>query len=645
MKQIKKTLLSTAVLAGLAAGNVYAGEESCFEISNGLVDGNTWATIYTGEVCTFDNAVSDRALSLAPSAPISVAQELTRELNLGIGDADLGQATVPYATLGTNALRQLFFVPTSNIPGGSRFTIELETNAVTTRNPVNPTTGAGGAATFTDGQLYFVLLKENKDGAGNFVNFTLTNVASTDGPVTNRSSITFVVDATTSISAGSRLLVTNKSVNPQTFSGTRTAALAQVDTWLADAGEVNVRLLDDENCAEPYIHILASNARTDGGSTIIGGISQASELVVSQRQFTGFHDLSPTTGQGAYPLTAAAPAGTPAVGVVDALDPARLTEFDLTAAGNYVNIAGVDEVHYNKILNNSRPALDIAVNIQTNDRLVLQPTSSKDMKAARFMTRDRFGTIAGTAYDVLSFSTTATGALNSTSISLDEGATNLYYPLASLFNNAGGLQTNTFAVAEATGTANDSTRVMGYSYNVSLGWGIEFAAVQLKDKPLSCNAKVASHDISVNGTELKLPYLSTDNDMQWIRISNEHNSTAEVYFDIYGEEGTDQDMDSTNTNIFLGTIPANSSKVFFARRDILAAATANGYVQTEAPGTSGPGQQGKQRHTATFLVTAPSDKVHGVSVQKIPGGVDRVIPVLRNHDEVSAPNRAAIWQQ
>lgn len=639
MKQIKKTLLSSAILAGLAAGNAFAGEEACFEISNGLVSGQTWSTIYTGEVCSYDTAVADRALALAPSAPVTVAQELTRELVLGVGDENLGQSAVPYADLGTGAWRQLFFVPTSNIPGGSRFTIDLETNAQTTRNQ-------GRAATFADGQLYFVLLKENRDGQGNFVNYTLTNVASTDGAVNNRSSITFVVDATTSISAGSRLLVTNKSVNPQTFTGTQADALADVDTWLESAGEVNIRLLDDENCAEPYVRIKASNARTDGGSTIIGGITpSARDVIVSERQFTGFHNLSPTTGPGAYPLVQAAPGGTAARGVVDALDPARLTEFDLTSGGDYFNVGGVDEVHYNKILNNRRTALDLAVVIQTGDRLHLQPTTTKDMKAARFITRDRFGSIAPNVYDPICFSTTFAGLCNATAISLNEGPTDLYYPLASLFVNAGGLQTSTFAIAEATGTGYAANRVMAYSYNVNMSWGIEFAATQLKDKPLSCNVKVASHDIRVNGTELKLPYLSTDNDMQWIRISNEHNTAAEVYFDIYGEEGTDQVMDVTNTNIFLGTIPANSSKVFFARRDVLAAATANGYVQTQTPGSAGAGQQATQRHTATFLVTAPSDKVHGVSVQKIPGGVDRVIPVLRNHDEVKSEDRSAIWQQ
>lgn len=643
MKQIKKTLLSTAVLAGLAATNAFAGEEACFEITAGVVSGDAWATIYTPEVCNYATTSTNRQTSLAPSAPVSVAQELTRDLTLGVGDEFLGQSTVPYADLGSGAWRQLFFVPTSNIPGGSRFTVELETNAQTTSNN-------GVAASFTDGQLYFVLLKENLDGNGDFVNFTLTNVASTDGAVSGQSEITFVVDATTSISAGSRLLVTNKAVNPQTFTGTRADALDDVDTWLEDAGEVNIRLLDDDNCAEPYVKIAATHARTDGGSTIIGGISKQDSgtrtVIASERQFTGFHNLTPTTGAGAYPLVSAT--GTPARGVVDALDPARLTEFDLTAPNtpNYVNVGGVDEVHYNKILNNRRTALDLAVDIQTGDRLHLRPSASKDMKAARFIARDTFASSLANPYDAFCFSTTFAGTCSASAISLN-GDADLFYRLDEKFINAGGLQTNTYAVAEATGATVpfDPDRVMAYSYNVTMDWGIEFAAPQLKDKPLSCNITVQSHDIKVNGTELKLPYLSTANDMQWIRISNEHDTTAEVYFDIYGEEGTDQVMDGTNTNIFLGTIPANSAKVFFARRDILAAAEAQGYSQTAAPGTSGPGQQATQRHTATFLVTAPSDKVHGVSTQKIPGGVDRVIPVLRNHDEVNDANRPAIWQQ
>ena len=39
-----------------------------------------------------------------------------------------------------------------------------------------------------------------------------------------------------------------------------------------------------------------------------------------------------------------------------------------------------------------------------------------------------------------------------------------------------------------------------------------------------------------------------------------------------------------------------------------------------------------RRHTLTFAVTAPKNSVHGVTVQKIAGGVDRVMPVLDTND-------------
>ena len=56
MKQLKRALLSTAVLAGLAAGNAYAGTEACFEITkvdatNGIATFDLWGTSYTPAAC------------------------------------------------------------------------------------------------------------------------------------------------------------------------------------------------------------------------------------------------------------------------------------------------------------------------------------------------------------------------------------------------------------------------------------------------------------------------------------------------------------------------------------------------------------------------------------------------------------------
>ncbi len=54
----------------------------------------------------------------------------------------------------------------------------------------------------------------------------------------------------------------------------------------------------------------------------------------------------------------------------------------------------------------------------------------------------------------------------------------------------------------------------------------------------------------------------------------------------------------------------------------MAQAEAAGYV---AGGDASSGQN--QRHTITLVVSAPSDLVHGVAVQKVDGN-DRVVPVL-----------------
>ena len=647
MKLMKKTLVSAAILAGLASANAYAGTEACFEYSSSAADvtlAERWATIYTGATCNYTVA-GDMTTQLFPSKPVLIAQEITKNNVITLNVPGFGIPATSVVQVNPTALRHVFYVPTTNIPGGSRFEVELTANA--------------SDVAFDDNQLYFVLLKANKDNAGNIISYSLTNVASTDGAVKGQTQLTFVVDATTSISAGSRLLVTNKSINPQTFTDLA-GAVDFLDDFTKASGGLNIVLKDNDNCNEPTVSIAVTSAESDAGRSIEGGVSAPRQLIASVEQFTGLH-----YGNTGFTLVDAN--GAPANGVVDSLDPSRLTEFDLNAAGDYVNMHGVDEVHYNKFFRNRRTnllpgeeALDVFVNIQPTDRLLLDPVASKDIKAARFLVRDR--ALQGSATDDLNWldtaycytttnraAPTATGGCVGSWSHLDLPATQVFsYYLEDFFYNAGGVKQHTFAVAEdENGTdpvTYDPARIMGYSYDVTLDWGIEFADAGLKDKSLtrSCAVTVPSHKITVNGTQLKVPYVF-DTDNQWVRIANEHAETAEVYFDIFGEEGTN----ATQTeNVYLGTIPANSAKVFFADDIIDIARDTADYKHTVAPGaTTNRGQQATTRHTVTFLVTAPSDKVHGVSIQKIPGGVDRVIPVLRNHDETKPADRAAIWQQ
>lgn len=88
-----------------------------------------------------------------------------------------------------------------------------------------------------------------------------------------------------------------------------------------------------------------------------------------------------------------------------------------------------------------------------------------------------------------------------------------------------------------------------------------------------------------------------------------------MYIDIFDETGNNK---LTNLQVS-GTeqVPAVSSVVVRAS-DIIAAAMAADPTYTMT----------NDRFFATFTITSPKDKVHGVAVQAIPGGVDRVIPVL-----------------
>jgi len=652
MKLMKKTLVSAAILAGLASANAYAGTEACFEYSSSAADvslADRWSTIYTGATCNYTVA-GDESTQLFPSQPVLIAQEITKDNTVTLNVPGFGIPGSSVVQVNPTALRHVFFVPTTNIPGGSRFEVELTSNA--------------NGVSFEDNQLYFVLLKANLATDGTTVtSYSLTNVASTDGAVNGETQLTFVVDATTSISAGSRLLVTNRSINPQSFTTLQEAA-DFLNTFTKASGGLNIALQDNDNCNVPVVSIAVTSAETDAGRDIEGGVTSTPRMLIeSVEQFTGLHNTM-STGVNAYSLVGEN--GTPARGVVDSLDPSRLTEFDLTVAADYVRMHGVDEVHYNKIFRNRRDVLlpgeqdlDVFVNIQAADRLLLDPVASKDIKAARFLVRDR--ALQGSVTDDLNWEDTAycyTTTSRTTPVSggacsaiwshLDLPASTVFsYYLEDFFINAGGLKTHTFAVAEdEDGTdpvTYDADRIMGYSYDIAMDWGIEFADAGLKDKSLArtCSVTVPSHNITVNGTQLKVPYVF-DTNAQWVRIANEHAETAEVYFDIFGEEGSNAVQ---TENVFLGTIPANSAKVFLAS-DVIEIARADGYDHTQAPGaTTNRGSQVNGRHTVTFLVTAPSDKVHGVSVQKIPGGVDRVIPVLRNHDETKPADRAAIWQQ
>jgi hypothetical protein len=151
---------------------------------------------------------------------------------------------------------------------------------------------------------------------------------------------------------------------------------------------------------------------------------------------------------------------------------------------------------------------------------------------------------------------------------------------------------------------------MGFNYNVSFSAQLELdTRVGIELHNIGTCEDIMTHEITFNGAVLKAPYVFTSGAGNFVRLTNESDSAADVYADVFGEDGKEI------KNVMVGTIPARASKVFFAA-DLIKTVNAAGYTGTGS------------RQSFIFNVMADKEHVNGVSVQTIPGGVDRVMPVL-----------------
>jgi len=117
------------------------------------------------------------------------------------------------------------------------------------------------------------------------------------------------------------------------------------------------------------------------------------------------------------------------------------------------------------------------------------------------------------------------------------------------------------------------------------------------------------YEWNINGAQFKIPYLYNSSST-FVRIANEASMAGEISVDLFDESG------NIIRGVSLGTVPGQGARVIFAN-EIVEAAKAAGWT----PDSTG-------RFTAIFTVAAPANNVSAIAVQKIPGGVDRVIPVL-----------------
>ena len=416
-------------------------------------------------------------------------------------------------------------------------------------------------------------------------------VASSDGAVDGQNTVTFLTKAGVTIGAGTRLVMTKNNTT-----------VVPVSINIA-----NTNCTDDTSAAK--VTIAASSAKTDGGNgySIQGAVSGTQELVDMSAQFITFNGVNPSTGEVNAESTNSA--GNAII--------AR-TEFVFDSGAQTLEQQKYQIVTPVGFINRGA-LLDQAVVLDADDHLKQKfwatTTPSANVKAGMYNaytvatkalatpvaveTGSQFGTIAKDAASATAYSTEAVDVFAPSVV----GGTNtetvpVGYP--------GAAYNQLFYVLENTNTG----AIMNFNYSAYVDAALDFNDAGYLDH---CTKSKKTHEIGVNGAVLKVPY-SFDSSNTWVRITNESNETADITMDIFDESGHEK------TSIVVGTVGAKSSNVLIAS-DLVAKAKAAGLTT-----------DGKGRYTMTFTVTAPKNTVHGVSVQKIPGGVDRVVPVLDQND-------------
>lgn len=565
-KTLKLALLPAAVASAMFANSAFAGTEACFEVYKSAGNAiNAHETLYTPASCVVNNGAGI-ALSnqLSAQNPATVAWELTKDFTLDAENVNAANETL-----------NIVYIPTTDIPPASRIVLALD--------------GATWAAA-NNNQIHLIKAED----VGGTIEYSA--VASTDGNVTGTSEITFVTKAGVTIGAGTRLVL----------SLTNNIA----DDTAGDIVSPKVRI-QNTGCApqNAKVTIAAKQVTTDANQQIQGG--KTDELT----PFT-LVDISSQFGLGVNSKDATDVE-------VDAEAPSyRLKFVTEKNGGNWVGKVIESEYFWETEFTNDL-RLDQFVDVDGMDKVQLKfysnstPGSSVMYSALRTPT----GT---TALDESQLTHLVAGAYT---IQMNDSVNSLV-----LGTNTSDVQTydadevflkdadklNRTKVAYKVYNDDLTNGVMNFNYQVSANFGLNLA----DDKHLDDNFCSSVQDVAnvgVNGAVLKVPY-AYDTDKNWVRITNEHTSEAEITVDVFGE--TSDGTGTVAKTFTLGNVAAKDSVVY--RADEIIKKYKDAYVDDSSKLV--------KRYTFTFTVTAPKNAVHGVSVQAIPGGVDRVMPVLDQND-------------
>lgn len=568
MRKLNKSLLSSAILA-VAAGTAQAGTEACFEIYQNGVNANH-STLFAEAQCSTGGT---RSASLLANAEGSVAYELTKG---GVGGyaIDLGNSVwdaVPASPEDDEGL-QIVYIPTTDVPGASRIQVTL-TNAV-----------------FSNNANQIFLLSSTDDV-----------LATSDGQVDGEGTITFLTQSGTTIPAGTRMLFSQGN----TLASQEPVEILTENTTCTDSTSSSV------------ISIQSATATTDGGSGIIGGVSAANTLIDISPQFVTYIG-SATDGEVNAQSTNSVPA-----------DIVARTEFVFEA--NSLTLQQTNIVAPMGFINRALD-LDIAHTLVGTD----------DLEVTFSTTGGETG--SSVAFGIYNQQVLATGAL-AAQVTLDATAINGFadvayaIPASAVFAEDEGTKlevkpieytgaSETYNEHFFTVTQTDTDVPMGFNYAVNVDSVLNFDAAELLDH---CSKQTNTQNVGINGAVLKVPY-AVNGAGNFVRITNEHNQEAEVTVDLFAESADGTATTRSVTSVALGTVPAKSSVVYFVPEIISEAASQENYLGSDggyaAADLGANAGSSASRHTLTFAVTAPKDSVHGVTVQKIAGGVDRVMPVL-----------------
>ncbi|MCO6356661.1 hypothetical protein GBO14_18230 [Pseudoalteromonas shioyasakiensis] len=577
MKRFNKIALIPAAIAAGLASNAYAGSQACFEVYKVADDAAVTAhsTLFGAASCPTTRTGAS-ATNLEPFDVTSIAYELTGDLDFTLDDVNTA-----------NEDMHMVYIPTTDIPSGTIIEIDL-----------------GGATWTSNGNQMHLVRQDATTG-----NYGI--VASSDGTLDGQSKATFLTKAGITIGAGSRLaFTTNNAVD-----GTNDPSLIVSPT-------INIKQTGCSPSANS-ITIEATRAQTDGGQgyNIAGGVSaSADKLVDISNQFylledfantptaTPFSNGSASSGQVTVEVDAE---GTSSITARTRFIDEGASDFitDIEAGTSNPTLASGAVFPFRMI--DRGPSLDQAITLGAADKVKFDlevSGSTTDVGSVLFSLRDGWSgdDVAPTtildrnnAVDSWKPATTTTMAhsYDATALFADFANEGAHYTndLANINDNA------VYAYLE-----NNADGVMNFNYELSIDDAmLDFSNGDYID---SCLVDSKTHKVTVNGAVLKVPY-TYETKNNWIRITNEHTAEASITVDIFDESS------NQINSVSLGKVADHASVVLLAS-DILATAKAAGYA--------GVGN----RHTMTFTVTAPKDSVHGVSVQKIPGGVDRVMPVL-----------------